>query len=658
MDTDSTDSWDDSVEDASSDVWDDSIWNDAVNAVDSADEMKKRRKFLRGDPPTVNWEALQSKLSNVTTDRNPSPVPPWLRVIDVDQRKVVRAPSEPFDYVCLSYTWGEVQEFQATADTIFKLEEDGALDKPENPDEPEGPDNPRVPATIRDAMTVCRHLGQKYLWVDRICIVQDGPERQLHFDEMGLIFNDALVTLVAFEGRNARYGLHGISKPFDLNAPDIDFWTRSEWPKRGWTYQEAILSRRMILFAVDGVVLEHEGEAALTQKYEGPDHHLYLPMFHGAIDYYFSVENYTKRKLGQQSDIVNAFSGICRYLFDKDHQFGIPMNDFDNAMHWIVQDTERKERPVVHPNIFPSWSWTSIKGSTVFPQVLPVLAVASWALVDSNSGLDVSLKCLKPKDFAFSAPQDGKHPALVELAFKSLVHDRMLVKQVDERFEKPERIFLNLEPGPYISSSVLGSEMSLEKFTSEFPSYSKFWDFCRGIGPDSEGPPPFFKEFSMTQIKLASEPGRILAHSWASILQVRSSLKRGDFHIVNREPVGFGYFDDPSYLLEPRRAREQGPRPSPFTFTFFALAISSITDWETLRILLPPEIAERRLFSSELLNTFEDGEDGPRNRVLSVLAVDEDPTEPGVFHRVGFGFINFKKWLDRLNRFRSTIVLS
>ncbi|KAK8172614.1 hypothetical protein BKA80DRAFT_263405 [Phyllosticta citrichinensis] len=125
----------------------------------------------------------------------------------------------------------------------MNLEQDGALHRPENSEHTEGPDNPKLPTTIQDTLTVCQYLGKDYLWVDRLCIIQDGPDRdiQVHFDEMGSIYNHAFVTLVAYEGADANYGLHGISKPIEFGIPDIDFWTRSEWSKRGWTYQEAIL---------------------------------------------------------------------------------------------------------------------------------------------------------------------------------------------------------------------------------------------------------------------------------------------------------------------------------------------------------------------------------------------------------------------------------
>jgi hypothetical protein len=32
-----------------------------------------------------------------------------------------------------------------------------------------------LPRTISDTITVCKELGIRYLWVDRLCIRQDDP---------------------------------------------------------------------------------------------------------------------------------------------------------------------------------------------------------------------------------------------------------------------------------------------------------------------------------------------------------------------------------------------------------------------------------------------------------------------------------------------------
>ncbi|KAK8242890.1 heterokaryon incompatibility protein-domain-containing protein [Phyllosticta capitalensis] len=634
MDNDSTDGWDDSAEDFddSSDVWDDSLWND---------DMQKRRKYLHGDPPKIDWETLKFKLSLNAADLKLDPVPQWFHVIDVERRKVVRAPSEPFDYVCLSYTWGDAQEFQATRDSIIKLQEDGALDRPEHPEKSEGPGNPQVPTTIRDAMTACQHLGKKYLWVDRLCILQDGAEKQIHFDEMGRIYNGAFVTLVAFEGTDARYGLHGISRPIDLSASEVDFWTRSEWLKRGWTYQEAILSRGLIIFAKDGIILEHEREAALMTKIKESEDFLHRPVFHGAIDYYFAVETYTKRKLGLQGDIVNAFSGICNHLFDKVHYFGIPTNDFNNAMHWLINKAEREERVLDTGHTFPSWSWASIKGQTLFPRILPALPIASWAFVNSiDDHGNLSLSYPTPRDHALSYKLHAYSPMIVSALYAREYDPKPGGQEYEVHFEYYKN--LNASPRPWSMDDPF--KTTLKVCLDEFSEYTWFWEFCRDIGPHSQNEHDFLNQRNSPQDTLCYAPGRILAHSLVSNVRIRCPEVQMNIKIypMNHICIGYGYLDDPKFLTKPRRRDGPETRDS-LEFKIFALSISMMTKGEVSRIFSSRGMDYPLNYPSHvLLGSRENDQD----LVVNVVIIEESE-EMYVFNRVGFGFINFKAWVEQ-----------
>lgn len=101
--------------------------------------------------------------------------PEGMLVIDVERACVVTAP-ERCQYIALSYVWGPPQEGQveATKASIEQLRKPGSFS---------GDD---MPATIRDAMLVCRELGERFLWVDRVCIIQDNaksrPRRSTQWD--------------------------------------------------------------------------------------------------------------------------------------------------------------------------------------------------------------------------------------------------------------------------------------------------------------------------------------------------------------------------------------------------------------------------------------------------------------------------------------------
>ncbi|KAF3759936.1 heterokaryon incompatibility, partial [Cryphonectria parasitica EP155] len=158
-------------------------------------------------------------------------------------------------YICLSYVWGGMEEFQ------LEEGEHGIPSYYEKAGSLEG-----APATIEDAMAVCRILDKKYLWVDRLCIPQDGSQkskkdREAQIGQMGRIYNHAFVTLAAVEGADPRHGLHGVSTRLQLKpAPykGVYLVARSKWATRAWTLQEAVLSRRLMLFTAHDVVLESE----------------------------------------------------------------------------------------------------------------------------------------------------------------------------------------------------------------------------------------------------------------------------------------------------------------------------------------------------------------------------------------------------------------
>ncbi|KAK8183692.1 heterokaryon incompatibility protein-domain-containing protein, partial [Phyllosticta capitalensis] len=110
------------------------------------------------------------------------------RVIDIDTMQLVVADSS-CHFAALSYVWGNVKDskkLKASMSNISLLMKPGAL----VPDE--------LPKTISDAIQVCKELEIRYLWVDRLCIIQDSQEdmdSQIH--AMGSVFGSAHIVLVA-----------------------------------------------------------------------------------------------------------------------------------------------------------------------------------------------------------------------------------------------------------------------------------------------------------------------------------------------------------------------------------------------------------------------------------------------------------------------------
>lgn len=193
--------------------------------------------------------------SSTSSDRNVSEEHP-IRCVDVVSHKLV--PITPLDrYVCLSYVWGDLDlavrrgSFFGKAD--INMEE--------------------LPRTIQDAITLVRNLGETYLWTDILCRDQsDDDDLNPQIGQMDLIFETALCTLVALDGRNADSGLPGVrpgsrkgigySVIIDganlVAGPHIPLdkvINDGYWRTRRWTAQEELLSRRCLFFGDHEVIL-------------------------------------------------------------------------------------------------------------------------------------------------------------------------------------------------------------------------------------------------------------------------------------------------------------------------------------------------------------------------------------------------------------------
>ncbi|KAK0672602.1 heterokaryon incompatibility protein-domain-containing protein [Cercophora samala] len=87
-------------------------------------------------------------------------------------------------YVALSYCWGK-QGNLCTITTNLKQHTAGIPML-------------SLPSTIRDAVIACKHLGQRYLWVDALCIIQDNlHDKMAQIPQMADIYSGALLVLSA-----------------------------------------------------------------------------------------------------------------------------------------------------------------------------------------------------------------------------------------------------------------------------------------------------------------------------------------------------------------------------------------------------------------------------------------------------------------------------
>lgn len=331
---------------------------------------------------TASWDRISRWLDECVSthpkcESHSTRAPTYFRLIDV-RRKRLTVGNIRYRFAALSYVWGQnpnPSKLKAELSNIELLERDG------------GVDTSMLPATIADAFEVCRQLDIDYLWVDRLCIVQDDNEnKQQHFDEMARIYAAAHVVIVVTEGDmdagipGIRPRLPGIQRQHEIDGvvfineiPGfIPLAFHSEWDNRAWTYQESVFSRRRLYFTPAQVFFEcdewtcHEDHTA--ENYRGSADRVSRDDRMRDFDTWTEhLEAYTRRILSHSSDIYNAFAGIQHtFIGDTDAFFcGLPRGNFNEALLWTIRESDGGEKRADCGLVpLPSWSWSSMEGTT------------------------------------------------------------------------------------------------------------------------------------------------------------------------------------------------------------------------------------------------------------------------------------------------------
>jgi hypothetical protein len=349
-------------------------------------------------------------------------LPKGFRVIDVNERRLVH-PDLDARFVALSYVWGRHRETNlvTTRDNFDEFQRKGSL-KAEN-----------MPRTIEDAIQVCLRLGERYLWVDRLSIIQDDPgDKKENIGSMAAIYTRAAFTIVVAYGDNMDVQIPGVSlKRRALtnvctigtarlvnHFPDLkQLLDTSIWDTRGWTFQEKILSKCKLFITPiqlawscgEGLIREdntsnEDSMRVLDNQDEFDDHwdSLFTQDERDCDDreaktfmaYARHSGIYNCRVLSDEDDIYNAFSGIQAALYPASEKsssttYGLPLRHIDAALLWhgvAGRDTIRTSAKIS----IPSWTWLSISGPVFFLEFCGTLV--KWSLIsaqDPTIGLEM-----------------------------------------------------------------------------------------------------------------------------------------------------------------------------------------------------------------------------------------------------------------------------
>lgn len=325
----------------------------------------------------------------------------WIKLLNCDTLAMEEATNES-RYVALSYVWG-----QSNPITDYMVRDGNGLRVL----------LPKSPKVIVDAISVTKSLGYRYLWIDKLCIDQrNETEKHQQIQQMDAIYEKAQLTIIAAAGDDENHGFPGVTSERPLWPEKIPVgddlsitWTpkdphgairKSVWSTRGWTFQEAVLSRRRLAFLEDQVYFECNAMncyesivSPLDSLHVGNRRHMKDSLRAGVFDrnksnpvgifdpdsmsihelflwYFSSIEEYTKRTLRFDSDSCNAFAGVMRRFAGRKQPiyevWGLPylvdgtsdekVAFFAHSLAWF-HPSDQSDVACRRP-AFPSWSWS------------------------------------------------------------------------------------------------------------------------------------------------------------------------------------------------------------------------------------------------------------------------------------------------------------
>lgn len=177
---------------------------------------------------------------------------------------------ENSSYTALSHCWGKGVPLKLTR------ESEAILTQPFNITD--------LPPTFQDAVRFTSALGYSYIWIDSLCIIQDSPEDwAAQSILMSEIYAGAICTIAATDASDSQNGCFRDRSPLPeysfecvlMGSPDAYAFIRTaggEFPnieslfstsvenaplnQRAWTFQERLLSGRVVHFCKSIVLFE------------------------------------------------------------------------------------------------------------------------------------------------------------------------------------------------------------------------------------------------------------------------------------------------------------------------------------------------------------------------------------------------------------------
>jgi hypothetical protein len=240
--------------------------------------------------------------------------------------------------------------------------------------------------TFQDAIKFLRKLGERYIWIDSLCIVQDDEEDwQLESAQMGKIFAMSFCNLSATAAMDGTSGLfqsrnpsiqHLVKMQLNVNGTTTSFtlWNMRDWEEgveqaplnsRAWVCQERFMSPCNLHFGAKKLFWEckdlsacenfptgypEEFSPSISGKQKISNSLSWLPANHlpnpsiPHVAWHQLLREYTHCKLTFRRDKLVAISGlaaICSRLNNDQYVAGLWKSRLPQELLWKVRATPR-----------------------------------------------------------------------------------------------------------------------------------------------------------------------------------------------------------------------------------------------------------------------------------------------------------------------------
>jgi len=304
--------------------------------------------------------------------------------LDCSLRLYEPAGNETGTYFCLSHRWGNPQPLTTTTATLSQRLQRIPWEE--------------VPRTFQDAIEITRSLGARYLWIDSLCIVQDDDVDWLQqASQMCNIYRDASLTLACTRAVGchetlfpsfSRYieDFDSSGRPYRVLVRLIDGHFNAEQRiggsllRRGWVFQERLLSRRYLHFGYDELYWEcmenticECRDGVIGEPLEIRSAGARIPDSSGRRSWqkiwHEIVREYTDLSLTKMTDRPQAILGLAaemEQLRGSRYLYGLWSDTFLADLAWEVLPYDEDQPVPALTRRTPTWSWTSVDGQCVY----------------------------------------------------------------------------------------------------------------------------------------------------------------------------------------------------------------------------------------------------------------------------------------------------